>query len=239
MKTSLRVSLCAYVALMAYLVLVKITLTAFPGVFRSAAQAAVFGWPFLCAWPTLGLAGVALADRTGFPSAWGGSMGVRQRFLAPTLLGIALGVLAIATDAATGWTRIIAAKMQLPSIHIAWPASLLIYPGGAIIVEVAYRILLVPLFLWLVSSILLRGRAQERTFWILAVVTSLIEPLTQDLGGMLHEPQHVTFALVFVQDFVLNFAQAALFRRYGFLSAIWLRVVFYLLWHVLWPGLGM
>ena len=238
MTQSLRTSLLVYAALMAYLVCVKITITLVPAVFRSTAQAKVFAWPAIAIFTALGLLGVFLADRTGFPSAWGGAISAKRRFLAPTLWGLGLGVLAIATDATTGWTKIVAAEMHLPSIHIDWPASLLIYPGGAIIVEVLYRIFLIPLLLWFVSSLILRGQSQERVFWILAALTSLLEPLSQDLSGILHGPQQLTFAVVFVEDFALNFIQASTFRRYGFLTAIWVRVVFYLLWHVLGPAMS-
>ena len=153
-------------------------------------------------------------------------------------MGVALGVIAIITEKLTHWTEIVAAKMNLPSIHIAWPASLLIYPGGAIIVEVVYRIFLVPLLLWFVSSVILRGRQQERTFWIIALATALLEPISQDLHAVIAGPSRGTFAVVFVEDFVLNILQAWLFRRQGFLSAILLRVVFYLFWHILWGLIG-
>jgi len=133
-----------------------------------------------------------------------------------------------------GWTRFAAAQMKLPTIHIEFPASALIYPGGAIIVEVIYRILLVPLLLWLISSVILKGRAQETTFWVLAALTALLEPLSQDLGPILHTSMKATFVVVFLEDYALNLGQAWLFRRYGFLSAILLRVFFYLVWHVLW-----
>jgi|SRR5215469_10292852 len=235
MTQSLRTSLLAYADLMAYLAFVKIIITFAPAVFRSTVQAKVFAWPAIAIFTAIGFLGVFLADRTCFPSAWGGDLSAWRRFLTPTLWGLALGGLAIATDAVTGWTELVAAQMHLPSIHINWPASLLIYPGGAIIVEVIYRILLIPLLLWLVSSLILRGRSQEGVFWILAVLTSLLEPLSQDLNAVLHGPQQFTFAIVFAEDFALNFVQASIFRKYGFLSAIWVRVVFYLLWHVLWP----
>jgi hypothetical protein len=238
MTRSLKTSLLAYAALLAYLVFVKVTITFIPAVFRSTAQAKVFAWPAIVIFTALGFLGVFLADRTGFPSAWGADLPARRRLLGPTLWGVGLGVLAIATEAATGWTRVVAAKMNLPSIHIDWPASLLIYPGGAIIVEVLYRIFLIPVLLWLVSSVILRSRSQDRVFWVLAMLTSLLEPLSQDLTGILNGPLPVTFAIVFIEDFALNFVQAATFRKYGFLSAVWVRVVFYILWHVLWPALG-
>lgn len=238
MTRALRVSLAVYAGLMAYLVAVKLVLIFLPNVFRSPAQAAVFAWPALAVWTVLGGIGVYLADRTGFPPPWAEADSNAKRVWVPTGFGLALGILAIFTEKLTHWTEIVAVKMNLPSIHIAWPASVLIYPGGAIIVEVVYRIFLIPLLLWLISTVLLRGRQQERIFWILAALTSLLEPVSQDLHAAITGPSRAAFAVVFVQDYVLNLSQAWLFRRYGFLSAIWLRVVFYLLWHVGWGLAG-
>jgi hypothetical protein len=235
MTRDLRVSIVVYLVLMAYLAMVKLALTFMPNVFRSPAQAAVFAWPAIALFTVLGVVGVYLADRTGFPPALGATADENaKRVWLPSELGIGLGAIAIVTEQATHWTQIVAAKMHLPSIHIAWPASLLIYPGGAVIVEVVYRIFLVPLLLWLISSVILRGRQQERVFWVLAVITALLEPLSQDLHAVIAGPSRGAFAAVFVEDFVLNILQAWLFRRQGFLSAILLRVVFYLVWHVLW-----
>ena len=124
-----------------------------------------------------------------------------------------------------------AAKHGLASIHIAFPASLLIYPGGAIIVEILYRLFLVPALLWVISTWILRGRAQTATFWTLAALTSLIEPLG-DLA--LREQGWIPCAAVFAQDYALNLAQAWVFRKRGFFAAIVLRTAFYLVWHVLW-----
>jgi hypothetical protein len=234
MRHSLAISLKIYLGLMAYLAAVRLVLTLFPQVFRSPAQAAVFEWKFLAIWTASGLLGVLLADRTGFPPAWGDRGTNARRVWLPLVLGVALGVVAIITDLATGWTQVVADKMHLPSIHIDFPASALIYPGGAIIVEVIYRLLLIPLLLWLISGVILRGRQEERVFWVLAVLTSLLEPLSQDLREMLNGPSRLAFVCVFVEDYALNFGQAWLFRRLGFLSSVLLRVFFYLIWHVLW-----
>ena len=225
-----RQSLAIYIALVVYLVAIKVCLTALPNLFRSPAQAAVFHWPFLALWAVLGFIGVVLSERTGFPSAWEPSIGKIRLLALPALLGIGLGILAIYTDKLTGWTRIVAAQMHLPSIHIEFPASLLIYPGGAIVVEIIYRLFLIPLFLWVVSNLILKGKAQDAVFWTLAALTSFIEPL----GDLSLRPYGMMMmSAVFLQDYALNFAQAALFRKYGFFCAILLRVWFYLIWHVL------
>ena len=87
---------------------------------------------------------------------------------------------------------------------------MLFYAGGAIIGEVVYRLLPIPLLLWLSSTVLLRGRAQDRIFWVLALLTSAIEPITQELG-LLGEGRAGLFAVHFTMGYALNLAQAALF----------------------------
>jgi hypothetical protein len=82
----------------------------------------------------------------------------------PAVIGAGLGALAIVTDVVTGWSRNVAAQPELPRIHIEFPVSTLIYPGGAIIVEVVYRQLRIPLLLWLISGVMLRGHHQDRVF---------------------------------------------------------------------------
>jgi hypothetical protein len=227
-------SFSIFAGLIGYLVLVKLALTLFPTAFRSAAQAKVFEWPWLALWTVLGAAGVALSERTGFPPAWSpGSF--RSRLLSPTLVGLGFGILAVVTDLVTGWTAVVAAKLGQPSIHIPFPASVAIYPGGAIIVEILYRLFLIPAVLWIVSKVSRGGRGQKATFWVLAALTSLAEPLG-DLG--LREQGFATMAAVFVQDYALNFTQAWFFRKRGLLAAIVVRVAFYVVWHVL-PSLAL
>jgi hypothetical protein len=63
-------SVLVWLGLTAYLALVKVGITLFPAVFRSAAQAAVFDWPFLAIWGLGGLVGISFARKTGFPDAW-------------------------------------------------------------------------------------------------------------------------------------------------------------------------
>ena len=223
-------SYLVWLALVGYCALVKVTVTLLPATFRSVEQAQVFDWPFLGIWLVAGWIGIWSARRAGLPGAWDPRASNHQRFTIPIALGLLLGAPQVALDLATGYTAVLAHQHGLPRENIDFPASLLIYPGGAIIVEVCYRLLLVPLLLWLVSTWLLRGRARAGVFWTLAVLTSLLEPLSQDLD--LGQFGAVVAALGFGLDFALNLAQAAVFGRSGFLAAIALRGAFYLVWHV-------
>lgn len=51
------------------------------------------------------------------------------------------------------------------------------------------------------------------------MLTSLIEPVQQDLDDVRRETLPMV-STIFALDFALNFGQAVLFRRYGFLAPI-------------------
>ncbi len=99
----------------------------------------------------------------------------------------------------------------------------------------AYRLLPIPLLLWLVSNVALRGRWREQTFWVLAVLTSAIEPLSQETSVLPHGV--LLFAGLFGLGYAFNFAQAVFFRRSGFLASIVVRLGYYAVWHILYGDL--
>jgi hypothetical protein len=228
----LRRSAAVYLGLMGYLALVKVAITwLLPAGFRAPAQAEVFAWPAIAFLTAAGLAGVALADRAGLPGLWDARVSTRDRLLLPWVIGIVLGLEAVAVDVATGWAAMAAREIGEPSIHIPFPASALIYPGGAVIVDVVYYLLPIPLLLWVVGRLALRGRWEPQVFWTVGVLAALVEPATQWFGL----PGHALLAAgLFASDFVLNLAQVYAFRRWGFLAAVVLRTSFYLVWHVAW-----
>jgi len=76
-----------------------------------------------------------LAARTDFLRR-GGARHECEARLAALALGVALGAIAIVTGYRDGMDQLVAEKMHLPTIHIEFPPSVLIYPGAAIIVEV-------------------------------------------------------------------------------------------------------
>ena len=172
-----------WLGLLAFLGVVNLYITFIGGGLETDPRAVLFSWPVIAADGLLGLVGIWLSHRTGFPAAWDARITGVQRVVIPALLGVALGVIQAGLDAVFHWTAFSVQAGGLPSFNAPFPGSVLFYPGGAILVEVVYRLLPVPLLLWLISNVLLRGRAQPYVFWILAVLTSLIEPASQDLEG--------------------------------------------------------
>jgi hypothetical protein len=81
-------------------------------------------------------------------------------------------------------------------------------------------------------------------FWLLAVLLSAFEPVSQSgllslaLGREFKMAGHeVLVAGEMIQGYVMNLTQAYLFRRAGFLAALTLRIAYYLVWHVIWGSL--
>ena len=219
-----------WLGLVAFLAIVELFIVFVGAGLENDPRATLFSWPALAVIGVVGLAGVWLSHRTGFPAAWDPAVPLRWRIGYPSLIGIALGIFLAVADSLVHWTTTFAETSGLPSFNAPFPGSLLFYPGGAIIVEVVYRLLPIPLLMWL-TGFALRGRGREMIFWILAVLTSVIEPASQDLPS-LRAGTELAVALNFAPDYLLNFVQAVFFRRSGFLSAIIVRVAFYLVWHV-------
>jgi hypothetical protein len=235
MTSSIGRSYRAGLVLFGYLGFVKVVLlvasAASPG-FRSPAQAGVFAWWFLGALLVAGAISIWLNHWVELCPLWDPAVPLADRLGWPILLGLVLGVMSIAVDLGTGWTKASAAQMGIPSIHIPWPNSLLIYPGGAVIVDVLYYLIPIPLLLALMKLIgRWSGPPPAAAFWAVGALAAAIEPVTQ----MSTVPGHPMARLVeFGQDYLLNLVQVWSYRRAGWVSAVVLRVAFYLVWHVLW-----
>jgi hypothetical protein len=240
---------------MAYLVAVKLTLTwvNFPdSMFPHPSQKATFEWSFICILAISGIIGLVLALWTGFPEMWDRHVSTKQRFIIPVLLGVAFGLIEIQADRMTGECRLVVEKLHLQRFHMEFPASLLVYPGGAIIVDVLFRLIPIPLVMaavYLVAWPFLGKWAtrenhpafQEKVFWAVAILLSWFEPLTQSgvLAPLFGKPFRFKghgdlVAYWLVEGYAFNLLQAYLFRRFGFLACLTMRITMYLVWHVAW-----
>src|SRR4051812_6152940 len=111
-----RHSLIALGVTLAVLPLAKVAIVLWPAQFRTTQQAAVFAWPLLALWIALAIGGYALSLRTGFPEAWDPRVPLFARTVLPIGAGLVLGAISCASDAATHWTALVAARMHLDSI---------------------------------------------------------------------------------------------------------------------------
>jgi hypothetical protein len=229
---SLATSLRVWLGLLAYLAVVNLFITFVGAGPENDPRAVLFSWPSIAIFGVLGAIGIVLADRTGFPSAWDPAIPLRERLWQPILIGIAFGTASAILDRYTGWTTLFSTLFSGQPFNAPFPGSPFFYAGGAILVEVLYRLLPIPLLLWLVSNVLLRGRYQTQVFWVLAVLLSLYEPVSQDLVA-LRVGTETAVAVNLTHGYFFNFAQAISFRRAGFLASIVMRISEYMVWHVI------
>lgn len=229
----LSTSALTLIVLLSYLVFVKLLLILSPTKLASAQQAQALGWPAIALYWILAWAGFWLSSRTGFPDIWDVRISNQRRILFPVLLGLGLGALAVVGDFTTGWSRVVAERLHLATIHIPLPMSAAIYPAGGIITDILFRLFPLPLLVFLISNLLLRKRAPNATFWSSAAVLSCLEGLSSPEFIRLHPG---LAAYIFFEGYLVNFTQAAVFRKLGFFSCAMVRVAFYVVWHILWGG---
>ncbi|MCI0423189.1 MAG: hypothetical protein L0312_28860 [Acidobacteria bacterium] len=218
-----------YFGLVAFLVAVKVVFLLFPTTFPRADQEVAFYWTTILVVASMGFAGLVLSRRTGFPDIWDARISSRQRFFIPTLVGLAYGIETVLRD--------------LPNprpVHLQLPLSVPFYAYGAVLLETMLRLFAVTFLTWLVSNVILRGRWQAPAFWISAVVAALYEPLPFIQGELSAAPAIAAPSIIIKWAteplFIANVALAYLYRKYGFLAPLVMRLSFYLVWHILYGG---
>jgi hypothetical protein len=227
-----RNSAAVWLALRLYWAISDIIIGIFP---PSGRPVSPTSWPLHLAVTLAGMGTIWCLHRTGFPAAWDARIPAREWLLLPTLIDAVFGMLLIGMELSFGLLRGFQQATGL-TVTIGFPQSILAYSSIASFLEFQYLLLPVSLLLWLISAVILRGRGQTATFSVLAVLTSMIEPalalavlLGSSAGGALN-----LFALGVnaAISFGCNVSAAVLFRRYGLLAPILVRVGTYMVWHV-------
>jgi hypothetical protein len=194
------------------------------------------GGMLLIGYGGLGYLGLRLAQRLGFPALWDPELSHRQRWLVPALVGAATGLFFVVADALL---RPLHGSGPLP--HPPFPTSIVASTTAAIGEELVFRLFFIPLWMWLISTLLLRGRWQNGVFWIVAVLSALAFALGHLPAVMLtlgiDQVSDVPIALmaeIVLLNGVLSLLAAHYFRRYGFLAAVGIHFWADVVWHVLW-----
>jgi hypothetical protein len=221
-----------FAMLMTCLVAVHFLLAFKADAVKSVAQAAVFSWTALALIGGLGFASTFCLNRTQLRGIWDASLTLMQRVGWPAFIGLMIGSVVVAIDLCTRWSHTMASEVHLSTIHIAFPLSIPIYFGGAILVTIIYYYVLIPFIDWIVAYKLLKGRGENAVYWTAGALLALVEPITQ--GDFSAIPRHGLPALAgALGDLALNFAQVFFLRRSGLVAAAIVRITFYVVWHVI------
>lgn len=118
--------------------------------------------------------------------------------------------------------------------NILFPASLLFYPAIGFLVEILFHVLPLSLLLLLLTSVF--KSARYGTIVLISILAvSLLEALYQaaDLGSSGVYPEWAVLYVGF-HVFLFNCLQLKVFQRYDFISMLSCRLVYYLIWHIVW-----
>jgi hypothetical protein len=171
----------------------------------------------------LGIPFILLQGKAGIPEFWDAKITNKTRIWMPGLIGIGFGILDLLIIKGILHPE---PYTELPPFLQPFPYSILLYFSGAIEVEVFYRLIPIVLVLFIFSKIK-EGNYQNQAFWVIAILTSLREPLEQMPPG---DTWFIAYAIV--SGFAMNFIQAIYFKKSGFFSSLSIRLGHYLIWHI-------
>jgi len=135
-------------------------------------------------------------------------------------------------------TIVVDLRVPFPAdLNVLFPESLLFYPAIGFLVEVVFHVLPLAVLLTAVTAIG-RNLGREKATLICILIVSLLEPIyqTRPMVASPHYPDWAV-AVVGLNLTLFNLLQLFVFRRYDFIAMYSVRLVYYLLWHVVWGHL--
>jgi hypothetical protein len=172
----------------------------------------------------LGIPFLYLFDRLQIPNFWENRIANKYKLYLPIVIGAVFGLLDIFVIKIVMHPE---PYSSLPPYLQPFPYSLFLFFSGALEIEVFYRLIPISIIL-LLSLVIKKNSYSNYFFWIAAVLTAIREPLEQ-------LPSEGTLFIIYslFTGFFMNFLQALFFKKYGFLSCLFIRLGHYLFWHIL------
>ena len=116
-------------------------------------------------------------------------------------------------------------------MNISFPTSLLFYPVIAFFVEMVFHILPLAILLFLMAQVF-KNADHDIILLTSMFIVAMLEPTYQAVH-MGTEPSGA-IAVVWFNLFAFNVTQLWIFKKYGFVPMYALRLIYYLIWHIIW-----
>ena len=125
-------------------------------------------------------------------------------------------------------------RIILPEdVNRPYPDALLFYPTIGFAAEIIFHVLPLTLLL-LITTTLFKSVTFAQLIWPCIFLVALVEPILQTVWGYSRPYPWWVLALIALHIFLFNLAGLALFKRYDFVTMYSFRLVYYLLWHIVW-----
>lgn len=231
-----RKSTLAFVGTCLVLVAIKLLFDYYPGDFPVRGQTEAFTWPLVGGVILLGALGLLAERSLGWPDAFADFARERRGILLASAGGIAYGALTVAMDLMDPGAG--NPLNQAQWAHVPWPWSVPFYTFGAIFLEFLLRLGALCILVWLIHIVLLRRRWLMPTFWIVNGLVSLYEILPATLEDAARGNWLAVAATPIEPLYWTNVFEGWLLLRFGWVAPIVFRLAFYLIWHVIYGGMG-
>jgi membrane protease YdiL (CAAX protease family) len=187
-----------------------------------------------------GLAGVWFARRLALPGVYRPDAGWRRWFVIPMVIGVAVGVLLVIGDHLFALARDWAGFPHPP-----FPLSVLASAAAGIGEEILFRLFVMGLWGWLLHLLFRRRGATPAILWAANVIAAVCFAAAHLPGAMfllgVENPAGIP-PLVLSELLVLNvmvgLIAGELYMRDGLVAAVGVHFWADIVWHVLWPLVG-
>jgi hypothetical protein len=231
-----RRSTIAFAATALALVAIKLLFDFYPGDFPVRGQAEALSWPLVGGIAAIGFAGLLAERASGFPDAFADARRERSGWIVATLAGLAYGLLTAGRDYfIEGGGNVLTLSDWA---HVPWPWSLPFYTFGAIFLEFLLRLGALCLFVWLIHVVILRRRWRMPVFWAVNLIVSFYEIMPMTMAHARAGEWLAVAATPLEPLYWTNVFEGWLLLRFGWFAPIVFRLAFYLVWHVVYGGLG-
>lgn len=148
-----------------------------------------------------------------------------KKRLRVTLLALLFLPVSILVDIKVGFGK---------DLNILFPESLFFYPAIGFIVEILFHIMPLTVLLFLLISIP-KNINLEKVIRVSIIIVSLLEPVYQTrlMFSSAHFPLWSS-VLVLLNLIFFNLSQLTIFKKYDFITMYSFRLVYYLVWHIVW-----
>lgn len=181
----------------------------------------------------LGLLGLFLSDKNGFPELWNDD--VKKRLPHLSLLGCAVGFVIILADVISN--RFLG---QPKLSHPSFPSSIFASVNAGIGEEIIFRLFFISFWFWLCSKIVKSDKGRNILFGVIAALSALAFaaghfPAVMLLYGYsaITDIPAALMAVIIGLNGLIGIVAAYCFRKYGFLAAVLIHFWCDIPWHVI------
>jgi hypothetical protein len=226
-----RRSTLAFLGTCALLVAIKLLFDLYPHDFPARGQTEAFTWPLVGAIVLIGALGLLAERSLGFPDAFADMALERRGIMLASVTGLAYGALTIALPGSNP-----VALAEWP--HVPWPWSLPFYTFGTIFLELLLRLGALCILTWFIHVVLLRRRGLMPVFWAVNLIVAFYEIMPATMADAARGDWLAVAATPLQPLYWTNVFEGWLLLRFGWFAPIAFRLAFYLVWHIIYGGLG-